>query len=222
MSINSFLVKRLKISHKKASQLIDASHIFIDDLPAIQKQFISDLNTIVYNANVLQQSKVLFYYAYYKPVGVESTMNINISNNLVVSSGLEQSFFPVGRLDKASEGLMILTNDGLLYKHIFDDENSIEKVYEVEVDYEITSNFLEQLSTGVLIMGKHTKSCKVKKMETHKFEITLLEGRNRQIRRMCYKLGYEVVSLKRIAISKLKLDDLKTGQIKQINKKQIV
>jgi 23S rRNA pseudouridine2604 synthase len=154
--------------------------------------------------------------AYNKPVGVESTLNLEITNNLVEATGILDYFFPIGRLDKASEGLMILTNDGALYKHITDFESAIEKKYEVEVDQEVDDDFILKLSEGIVIMGSSTMPCKVSRLSNHKFRITLIEGRNRQIRRMCYKLGSQVLRLKRISIGKFSLDDLPVGLYKTI------
>ena len=111
---------------------------------------------------------------------------------------------------------MILTNDGHLYKQIIAIESAIEKKYEVEVDRKIDDDFIVNMSEGIVIMGISTKPCKVRMLHNHTFSITLVEGRNRQIRRMCYKLGYEVLVLKRVAIGKLSLDNLPIGQHKTI------
>lgn len=211
MHINSFLVKQLKLSHRLVMDEIDSGHVLIDEVIAIQKQEISTINTIKFQQKIIQLGKQLFYYAYHKPVGVESTLNTDIPNNLIEATGISDYFFPVGRLDKASEGLMILTNDGHLYKHIIDAENEIEKVYEVEVDQEIDKDFILKMAKGIVIMGSLTKPCKLKMIDNYKFHITLIEGKNRQIRRMCYKLGYDVLSLKRIAIGTLSLGDIKIG-----------
>lgn len=211
MDINSFLVKKLHLSHQQIKKDIETGFVVIDQQPAFHKQKITEPNTIRYKEETVQQGKALFYYAYNKPAGVESTLNTGIENNLIVSAQIDAYFFPVGRLDKASEGLMILTNDGKLYKEITDEKNDIEKCYEVVVDKEFDEAFLRQMEKGIVIMGTKTKPCKVSQMDKNKFKIVLIEGRNRQIRRMCYKLGYEVLSLKRTAIGKLQLGALKTG-----------
>jgi 23S rRNA pseudouridine2604 synthase len=216
MHINSFLVRQLKLSHQQIKEDINSNVVFIDDKIAMQKQEIRALNTIKYKQEILQVGKQLFYYAYHKPVGVESTLNKEIPDNLIEATGIQDYFFPIGRLDKASEGLMILTNDGILYKQIVDVGSDTEKIYEVEVDQEIDKEFISKMAEGIVIMGSSTKPCKVSMLSNHTFSITLVEGRNRQIRRMCYKLGYEVLVLKRIAISKLSLDDLPVGHYKTI------
>jgi 23S rRNA pseudouridine2604 synthase len=222
MQINSFLVKHLKLSHQQIKRDIASGYVLIDDKIAFQKQAISATNTIKYEQKIVQKAKTLFYYAYNKPVGVESTLNLNISNNLIHATGIQDYFFPIGRLDKASQGLMILTNDGGLYKKIIDRENAIEKMYEVEVDHAIDEDFIKKMAQGIEIMGVKTKPCKVVLIDTHSFQITLLEGRNRQIRRMCYKLGYEVKVLNRIAIGYLNLGDLQLGETRPISLASII
>lgn len=216
MHINAFLVKQLKLSNQQIKLDIASGNVLIDGKIASQKQAISAHHTIKYNEQLIQIGKPLFYLAYNKPVGVESTLNLEITNNLVEATGILDYFFPIGRLDKASEGLMILTNDGALYKHITDFESAIEKKYEVEVDQEVDDDFILKLSEGIVIMGSSTMPCKVSRLSNHKFRITLIEGRNRQIRRMCYKLGYQVLRLKRISIGKFSLDDLPVGLYKTI------
>ncbi len=222
MHINSFLVKQLKLSHQQIKIDIALGLVLIDDEIAIQKQSIGTNNTVKYKEKVIQIGKPFFYYAYNKPVGVESTLNLTISNNLVEATGIKEYFFPIGRLDKASEGLMILTNDGQLYKQIIDINSTIEKIYEVEVDKEISDDFLKKMSEGLMIMGSYTKPCEVIKIDSNKFKITLIEGRNKQIRRMCYKLGFDVLTLKRIAIGKLFLGEININELLLVNRQSIL
>lgn len=222
MHINSFLVKQLHLSHQQIKADITSSLVFIDNEIAHQKQIIYPHQTIKYKQQIIQEGKTLFYYGFHKPIGVESTLNINIPNNLIEATGIKEYFFPIGRLDKASEGLMILTNDGFLYKQITNTENTIEKKYLVETNKLIDDDFIERMANGIEIMGRKTKACQINKMNSKTFIITLVEGKNRQIRRMCYKLGYEVCLLKRLAIGKLKLDDLPLGCSKKITKSEII
>lgn len=222
MQINSFLVRQLKLSHQQIKSDIALGYVLIDNEIAVQKQVVSANHTIKYKEEVIQIGKPFFYYAYNKPVGVESTLNLDISNNLVAATGIKEYFFPIGRLDKASEGLMILTNDGQLYKQIIDVKSAIKKNYEVEVDKEINDDFIEKMSTGVMIMGSYTKPCEVVKIGSCKFSITLIEGRNRQIRRMCFKLGYDVLTLKRIAIGKLSLNGIRTNELLPVTEQSIL
>jgi 23S rRNA pseudouridine2604 synthase len=222
MHINSFLVKQLKLSNQQIKSDIASGHVLIDHKLAVQKQAVSSVHTISYKSKIIQQGKQLFYYAYYKPVGVESTLNTTIPNNLIEATGIQDYFFPIGRLDKASEGLMILTNDGQLYKQIVAIDNAIEKIYEVVVDKEINKEFISRMEKGIVIMGSLTIPCKMNLLEKFKFRITLIEGRNRQIRRMCYKLGCNVLSLKRITIGKLNLGNSAPNTHTRITKESII
>jgi 23S rRNA pseudouridine2604 synthase len=126
--------------------------------------------------------------------------------------------YPVGRLDKESEGLLLLTNDGKLYKDIAHAEKIKEKEYVVEVDKELTTSAIEQLASGIVIMGKKTRPAKVRLITPTCFNIILTQGLNRQIRRMCHKLGYEVTSLKRIRITVILLEDLKPGEYRVLGR----
>jgi 23S rRNA pseudouridine2604 synthase len=222
MNINSFLVKQLHRSHQEVREMILQGLIKINDKTALQKQSVTITETIRFNDAILQEGNPYFYFAYHKPVGVESTMNLNIDNNLVSASGITSDFFPIGRLDKASEGLMILTNDGTLYKKIIDAKNKVEKVYEVKVDKNIDAFFLQEMSVGVEIMGKKTQPCFIKMINENTFKITLTEGRNQQIRRMCYKLGYQVLQLKRIAIANLLLHNIAVGAYIAVKREEII
>lgn len=222
MQINNFIVKKLKISHSQAQQEIAAGNILVDEKLAQQKQFVLSTQTVTFKKTVIKKGIPMFYYAYYKPVGVECTQNTAIPNNLIESTGLVDYFFPVGRLDKASEGLMILTNDGSLYKEVAHEKSAVEKIYEVEVNQQITDKFIAQMQSGIEIMGKITKPCRIFNIENFKFKIILTEGRNRQIRRMCYKLGYDVLVLKRIAIGKLELGEIAINKWVSVEKHSIL
>ena len=133
-----------------------------------------------------------------------------------------KNFFPIGRLDKDSEGLMILTNDGQLYKQIAPSDEYKEKEYLVTVDKKLTDETLKELAEGVTIMGKKTRPSRVEIINEYNFRIVLTQGLNRQIRRMCYKLGYTVVSLKRIRIMSLSLGEMALGEYKLISKEEII
>ena len=161
------------------------------------------------------------YIAYYKPEGIESTLNKNIENNLADAISIKERLFPLGRLDKASEGLMILTNDGKIYNGVTNSKNDKEKEYEVKVDLQIDDEFILKMGSGIEIMGQITKSCIVKKIDRNTFNITLKQGLNRQIRRMCYKLNFEVINLKRLRIMNITLDNLKPGELRYLNNLEI-
>ncbi len=210
MNINRLLVKRLRISTNESIDIINKQLVYIDGFIATQKQLVTKLNRVTYNNLVIQDVKSLFYYAFYKPRGIESTQNLKIENNLAQAVNIDQKYFPLGRLDKDSEGLMILTNDGAIYKIVTSEK--VEKEYRVSVDKILTEEALNKLSSGIDILGKRTLPCTVKVIDDYNFKIILKQGLNRQIRRMCYKLGYNVIHLKRIRIGKVDLQDLKPNE----------
>lgn len=209
-----FLVKKLKISNKKAFHLIETGQIELNGIVIDSNIEITETDTIIFENVELQKAKKIIYIAYYKPRGIETTLNINIENNLFDALQLNESVFPVGRLDKESEGLLLLTNNGKIFDKTLRAENNIEKEYLVTVDKQITDNFISQMADGVVIMGQTTKNAIVEKLTDFEFKIILTQGLNRQIRRMCYKLGYEVKKLIRIRIGPILLGDLKPSEIR--------
>ncbi|WP_064198290.1 MULTISPECIES: pseudouridine synthase [Emticicia] len=206
------LVVRLQISNKEALALILSGKVLVNGVAATTNCELNQTDEVIYEGKILQESKKMIYVAYYKPRGIETTLNTQIEDNLKEVLPFEEEVFPVGRLDKASEGLLLLTNDGRVYDKILRNENKTEKDYVVEVDRPITDEFLKQMASGIVIMGKKTLPCKVVKLDDFVFKITLVQGLNRQIRRMCYKLNYEVLSLKRVRIENIDLGDLKAGE----------
>jgi len=208
------LVVRLQISNKEALSLIFSGKVLINGVAVQSNCEIKQIDEVVYAGQILQEAKKLIYIAYYKPRGIETTLNTAIADNLKAILPFEEDVFPVGRLDKESEGLLLLTNDGTVYDQILRNENKTEKDYIVQVDKSITTDFLQAMSSGIVIMGKKTLPCKLIQMDDFTFKITLIQGLNRQIRRMCYKLNYEVLSLKRVRIGEIHLGDLKAGEFR--------
>lgn len=206
------LVVRLQISNKEALNLIFSEKILVNGIPAKSNCELTQTDEVIYDGKVLQEAKKLIYIAFYKPRGIETTLNVAIDDNLKAILPFEADVFPVGRLDKDSEGLLILTNDGTVYDKILRNENKTEKDYVVKVDMPISSEFLEKMSDGIVIMGKKTLPCQLAQIDDYTFKITLIQGLNRQIRRMCYKLDYEVLGLKRIRIGDVNLGNLKAGE----------
>ena len=206
------LVLRLQISNKEALNLIISGKVLVNGSIAKSNCELIQTDEVIYEGKVLQEAKKLIYIAFYKPRGIETTLNVAIEDNLKAILPFEADVFPVGRLDKDSEGLLLLTNDGTVYDKILRNENKTEKDYVVQVDKPITSEFLETMSAGIVIMGKKTLPCQLIQINDFTFKITLIQGLNRQIRRMCYKLDYEVLSLKRIRIGNVHLEDLKASE----------
>ncbi len=205
-----FLVKRLQISNREAQSLLFEGKVSIDGHITSANVTIEPEQEISVENSIIQTAKNFKYIAFYKPRGIETTLNMAIENNISQILPFED-VFNVGRLDKASEGLLILTDDGRIYDKILRNEHKIEKEYLVELDKPFDDFFIEKMSSGVEIMGKMTLPCQVVAINDRCFKIILIQGLNRQIRRMCYKQGYEVTLLKRIRIENLHLGDLKSG-----------
>jgi 23S rRNA pseudouridine2604 synthase len=206
------LVVRLQISNKEALNLIFSGKVLVNGITVKSNCELTQNDEIIFEGKVLQEAKKLIYIAFYKPRGIETTLNVAIKDNLKAILPFEVEVFPVGRLDKDSEGLLLLTNDGTVYDKILRNENKTEKDYVVQVDKPITFEFLETMSEGIVIMGNKTLPCKLIQIDDFTFKITLIQGLNRQIRRMCYKLDYEVLGLKRVRIGDVNLENLNAGE----------
>ena len=204
-----FLVKRLNISNKSALSFILEGKVKINGLPIFENIVLSLEDSIIFEEQILQEKKAFFYVAFYKPRGIETTLNRDIQDNLKDILPFKEDLFPVGRLDKESEGLLILTNDGRVFDKILRSEHQTEKEYLVKVDRQIDEDFIQKMSAGINILGKITLPCRVERIDDFSFKIVLIQGINRQIRRMCYKLNYEVLQLIRVRIGEIKIEELK-------------
>lgn len=162
------------------------------------------------------------YLAYHKPVGITCTTEKKIKDNIIDAINYKQRIFPIGRLDKPSEGLILLTNDGDIVNKILRAENAHDKLYRVTVNKPITAHFLNKMAAGVPILDTVTLPCEIKQMGKMGFEIVLQQGLNRQIRRMCEYLGYEVTRLVRKRIMHINLSNLKVGQYRHLTKAEML
>lgn len=214
-------MKRFHISKEKASAMLNENRVLINQQKAVQRQHVLKTDAVELDGTSLQAGVEHKYYAYYKPRGIECTLNTGIPGNLLDLLPFEEHLYPIGRLDKESEGLLLLTNDGKLYKDIAFAENHKEKEYLVEVDQELTDEAISKLATGIVIMGQKTRPAFVTKVTSHSFRIILTQGLNRQIRRMCYKLDLNVTMLKRIRITSVLLGDLKPGEYRELKQAEI-
>jgi 23S rRNA pseudouridine2604 synthase len=208
------LVKRLNISNKSALKYILEGKIKINSIVVFENVVINSEDSIEFEGQVLQEGKQFVYIAFYKPRGIETTLNQNIQDNLKDILPFEEKLFPVGRLDKESEGLLILTNDGRTFDKTLRSEHQVEKEYLVTVDKELTIDFIRKMSDGINILGKTTLPCVVERLDDFTFKIILIQGINRQIRRMCYKLDYEVLKLIRVRIGKVSLENLQPNEFR--------
>jgi 23S rRNA pseudouridine2604 synthase len=205
-----FIVKKLKIANKTAQKLIEQGQILINNQPVSTNCLIHDTDTITWQNQLLQEGKTYKYYKLNKPKGIECTLNPDITNNLIAFLP-EPNLFVVGRLDKDSCGLVLLTNNGKIFDKTLRQNHAIPKEYLVTLNTSYNTDFVLKMTTGVSILGKTTLPCQLWPINETSFKIILIEGKNRQIRRMCYKLGYNVVELMRLRIGSLQLGNLKVG-----------
>jgi 23S rRNA pseudouridine2604 synthase len=211
MRINKFISETGICSRREADKWIEAKRITINGVVAELGSTVGPRDEVRVDGKPLGAKKEHVYIALNKPVGITSTTEAHISGNIVDFVGHTERIFPIGRLDKDSEGLILLTNHGDIVNQILRAENNHEKEYIVTVNKPVTPLFLQGMSTGVRILGTMTKPCQVQKVGDRVFRITLTQGLNRQIRRMCEAFGYRVVRLQRVRIMNILLGSLRLG-----------
>lgn len=206
--INKFLSEVGYCSRRQADGLIDQGRIYVNKKPAKMGMKVSENDMIEVDGEKINQSKKKkIFIALNKPRGVVCTTNAGVEeNNIIDFLNFPERVFPIGRLDKSTTGLILLTNDGETANQILKTSNNNEKEYIVKVNKPISESILNKMSDGVPILNKKTKKCIVEKVKTNQFKIILTQGLNRQIRRMCDYFDYKVVSLQRIRIMNIKLD----------------
>lgn len=208
-------------SRREADRLIEAGDVEINGKKAELGTKVTSDDVISVNGRVITKQVENIYLAFNKPVGITCTTDTSIRGNIVDYINYPERIFHVGRLDKPSEGLIFMTNDGDIVNKILRAKNNHEKEYIVTVDQRITSAFIEGMSNGVPILDTVTKPCKIKKIDPYTFSIILTEGLNRQIRRMCSHFGYGVNKLKRIRIMNISLGNLRKGEYRSFTKKEL-
>ena len=225
--INKFLSEVGYCSRRQADGLIDQGRIYVNKKPAKMGMKVSEDDMIEVDGEKINQSKKKkIFIALNKPRGVVCTTNAGVEeNNIIDFLNFPERVFPIGRLDKSTTGLILLTNDGETANKILKTANDNEKEYLVKVNRPIPVSVLREMSEGVPILNKKTKKCVVEKVKTNQFKIILTQGLNRQIRRMCDYFDYKVVALQRIRIMNIKLDIpegkyrlLTEGEIKLLRK----
>ncbi len=210
--LNKFLVDAGVCSRRESDRLIAAGKITADGTPAVLGQKVIGTEAIVVNGKrIAAQSGKRVYLAFHKPVGVICTSDPKAKDNIIEAVNYPERVFHIGRLDVASSGLILLTNDGDIVNAILRAEGKHEKEYVVGVDKRITPTFLASMHDGVDVLGRKTLPAKVTQIDAFTFAITLVEGRNRQIRRMCEALGYDVKRLQRVRVMNVELGDLAVG-----------
>ena len=220
--INKFLSEAGFCSRREADKLIDQKRVKINGkVPLIGTKVMPNDQVSVNNKIIGKKNKEFVYLAFNKPRGIVCTTDTKREkNNIIDYINHPKRIFPIGRLDKPSEGLIFLTSDGDIVNKILRASNHHEKEYLVSVNKPISDEFIQKMSNGVPILGTVTKKCLVKKIGSRKFKIILTQGLNRQIRRMCEHLDYEVKTLKRIRIMNVNLD-LKVGEWRYFTEKEL-
>ena len=204
-------------SRREADSLIEKGRVKINNIVALMGQKVTEADEIIVDGKIISNKPPLVYIALNKPRGIECTTNQRTPNNIVDFVHHKERIFPVGRLDKESEGLILLTNDGDIVNKILRARNHHEKEYIVTVNKPVTDDFLRKMSNGVPILDTVTRKSFVEKVDETTFKIILTQGLNRQIRRMTEYLGYRVVFLRRIRIMNIKLENLKLGTYRSLS-----
>ncbi|WP_299115130.1 23S rRNA pseudouridine(2604) synthase RluF [uncultured Winogradskyella sp.] len=221
--LNKFLSEAGYCSRREADRLIDAGRVTINDIVPEMGTKVATGDTVKVDGEIIGERKKEFVYlAFNKPVGIVCTTDTRVEkDNIIDFIGYHKRIFPIGRLDKPSEGLILLTDDGDIVNKILRASNNHEKEYIVSVDKPISQTFIERMAGGIYIeeLGKRTKKCKVKRVDKFTFSIILTQGLNRQIRRMCDYLNYDVQTLKRIRIMNIKLDT-PVGKYRELTKEE--
>jgi 23S rRNA pseudouridine2604 synthase len=219
--INKYLAESGACSRRQADQWIEAGRVTVNGARAVLGTQVAEGDVVLVDGNPLRERPTRVYLALNKPVGVECTTDRGVPDNIVDFVGHRERIFPIGRLDKDSEGLILLTNDGDVVNTVLRAENAHEKEYVVAVDRPLTPGFLQGMAGGVPILGTVTNPCRVTQVGRNTFRIVLTQGLNRQIRRMCEHFGYTVRSLQRVRIMHVRLGDLPLGRWRNLTPAEV-
>ncbi len=219
--INKYISDSGFCSRREADKMIERGRVFINGRRPEIGVKVGPNDEVEVDGEIISVKTEKVYLAFNKPTSVTCTTDSKDRSNIIDYINFDERIFPIGRLDKMSEGLIFLTNDGDVVNKILRAGNRHEKEYEVEVNREVTSKFLERMGNGVHINGTRTKRCKVSRVDKFRFKIILTQGLNRQIRKMCEELGYGVKKLKRVRIMNVRLGNLGKGRWRYLTEKEI-
>ncbi len=219
--LNKYLSDAGVCSRRQADRMVEEGRILVDGRPAVLGQKVNEDQEITVDGRpvAVQDKKVVL--AYNKPIGIVCTAEKREKDNIIQAISYPIRIYPVGRLDKDSEGLILLTNDGDLMNEILKAANQHEKEYIVRVNRPVTNHFLKEMSQGVDIGDAVTAPCRLEKTGLKSFRIILTQGLNRQIRRMCQALDYRVTGLRRIRVMNVKIGDLPLGEYREIRGEEL-
>ncbi len=210
--LNKYIASSGLCSRREADTLIESGKVNINGIVAVQGSKVLDGDVVEVNGRKVTPEDDMVYIAFNKPLGITCTTDTRDPSNIIDYIGFDERIFPVGRLDKNSSGLILLTNDGSIVNRLLRAENGHEKEYLVTVNRPYDKNFIKSMESGVPVLGQLTLPCRIKPAGDRSFKIILHQGLNRQIRRMCEYLGYKVTKLKRIRFMNIMLGDLETGK----------
>ena len=216
VSLNKYVAATGICSRREADRWIEAGRLTINGQTAVKGNRVAEGDEVRLDGQPLGKRPQKIYLAFHKPAGVTCTTDAKDPDNIVDYLNYPERIFPVGRLDKASTGLIFLTNDGDVVNEVLRVENEHEKEYIVTVDRPVDQRFLQRMANGVPILGTKTNPCRIERLGHRSFRIVLTQGLNRQIRRMCEYLGYRVLTLKRIRIMDVELGDLPVGAYREL------
>jgi 23S rRNA pseudouridine2604 synthase len=219
--LNKFISETGFCSRREADKLIEQGRVTLNGKKPEVGTKVLEGDEVLIDGKPLNSKKAPIYIAFNKPVGITCTTERHIKGNIIDYIKHPERIFPIGRLDKPSEGLIFLTSDGDIVNKILRAGNNHEKEYLVTVDKPISRDFLKKMGNGVPILNTITKNCKVTQENRQRFRITLTQGLNRQIRRMCEVLGYHVIKLKRVRIMNITLEGINSGQWRYLSALEI-
>ena len=221
MRLNKFLAETGACSRREADQWIEAGRVTVNGARAVLGTQVNDGDDVRVDGQPLRAKPRRVYLALNKPIGIECTTDRDVPGNIVDFVGYPERIFPIGRLDKDSEGLILLTNDGDIVNTILRAENEHEKEYIVAVDRPLTPAFLAGMAAGVPILDTVTNPCRLAQVGRNTFRIVLTQGLNRQIRRMCEHFGYTVRRLQRVRIMHVHLGTLPVGKWRELDAREL-
>jgi 23S rRNA pseudouridine2604 synthase len=221
INLNKYISSSGVCSRREAEKYIKEGRITLNGKPTQLGNRVGKKDVVKFDGRLVKPKDVILYIALNKPVGIVSTTDEREPNNIIKHVNYPERLFPIGRLDKPSEGLIFLTNDGDIVNKILRAGNNHEKEYFVSVDKPITDEFIEKMRNGIPILGTVTKKCLVEKISAKIFKIVLTQGLNRQIRRMCEYLTYEVTKLKRTRIMNVDLGYLQAGDWRELTEEEM-
>ncbi len=214
--LNRFISEAGVASRRAADRMVEEGRVKINGRTAVVGDKVTDGDVVEVDGKRVERSRRDVIIAFNKPRGITCTANPEDPDNVSAFIGYPERIYSIGRLDKDSEGLLLLTNNGDLANAVMRSRNEHEKEYVVTVDHDITDAFIERMSSGVHILDTVTKECEVERLSARRFRIVLRQGLNRQIRRMCGKLGYTVISLVRVRVMNVELGDLPSGEYRDL------